>query len=369
MAASKRLAVLAIAALLAGCAITSSLRYLVTRHTDQSDDYHGVKVADPYRWLEDDNSAETKAWVEAQNKVTFGYLENIPERAAIKARLTKLWNYERYGVPFKQGGRYFYSKNDGLQNQSVLYTMKSLDAPPALLLDPNTLSTDGTVALKSYDITDDGNLMAYALSAAGSDWEEIRVRDVPTAQDRADLVKWVKFSSASWTQDGQGFFYSRYDEPTEETKLTQANFFHKLYYHRLGTPQADDKLVYHRPDHKDWNFDGSVTDDGHYLIVTASQGTDPKNRVLYHDLQKPDSPIVELLMDFDADYTFIDNDGPVFWFKTDLNAPRHRVIAIDVTKPERANWKEIIPEAQETLGGVSAINQQFICGYLKDAHS
>ena len=343
--------------------------YPVTRKTNTVDDYHGVKLADPYRWLEDDHSPETKTWVEAQNKVTFGYLEKIPERAAIKARLTKLWNYERYGVPFKQGGRYFYSKNDGLQNQSVLYTMTSLDAPPALLLDPNQLSTDGTVALKSYDITDDGNLMAYALSAAGSDWEEIRVRDVQTAQDRPDLVKWVKFSSASWTRDGQGFFYSRYDEPTEETKLTQANFFHKLYYHRLGTPQADDKLVYHRPDHKDWNFDGSVTDDGHYLIVTASQGTDPKNRVLYQDLQKPDSPVVELLMDFDADYTFIDNDGPVFWFKTDLNAPRHRVIAIDVTKPERTNWKEIIPEAQETLGGVNAINHQFICAYLKDAHS
>ena len=333
------------------------------------DEYHGTKVADPYRWLEDDNSAETKAWVEAQNKVTFGYLEKIPERAAIKARLTKLWNYERYGVPFKQGGRYFYSKNNGLQNQSVLYTMTALDAPPALLLDPNQLSTDGTVALKSYDITDDGNLMAYALSAAGSDWEEIRVRDVQTAQDRADVVKWVKFSSPSWTRDGRGFFYSRYDEPTEETKLTQANFFHKLCYHRLGTPQADDKLVYHRPDHKDWNFGGSVTDDGHYLIITANQGTDPKNRVLYQDLQQPDSPVVELLMDFDADYTFIDNDGPVFWFKTDLNAPRHRLIAIDITRPERANWKEIIPEAPETLVGVNAINQQFVCTYLKDAHS
>jgi prolyl oligopeptidase len=368
---------LASAVLLAGCVTDDSARnpstarpvYPITRKTNTVDDYHGVKVADPYRWLEDDNAPETKAWVEAQNKVTFGYLENIPGRSAIKARLTKLWNYERYGVPFKQGGRYFYSKNDGLQNQSVLYTMRSLEAPPNLLLDPNKLSTDGTVALKSYDLTEDGNLMAYALSAAGSDWEEIRVRDVQSAQDRTDLIKWVKFSGASWTKDGQGFFYSRYDEPNEETKLTKANYFHKLYCHRLGTPQSEDKLVYHRPDHKDWNFGGSVTDDGHYLIITASQGTDPKNRVLYQDLQQPDSPVVELLMDFDADYTFIDNDGPVFWFKTDLNAPRHRVIAIDITKPERANWKEIIPEAQETLGGVNAVKNQFICAYLKDAHS
>jgi len=350
-------------------ASSASLAYPVARKTNTLDDYHGVKVADPYRWLEDDNAPETKAWVEAENKITFDYIEKIPERAAIKTRLTTLWNYERYGTPFRQGGRYFYSKNDGLQNQSVLYTMTSLDAPPALLLDPNKLSADGTVALKSYDITDDGKLMAYALSAAGSDWEEIHVRDVQSAQDQSDLIKWVKFSGASWTKDGQGFFYSRYDEPTEDTKLTKANYFHKLYYHRLGTPQAEDKLVYHRPDHKDWNFGGAVTDDGRYLIITASQGTDPKNRVLYQDLQQPDSPVIELLMDFDADYTFIDNDGPVFWFKTDLKAPRHRLIAIDTTKPERANWKEIIPEANETLGGVNAINNQFVCVYLKDAHS
>jgi len=181
---------------------TAKLNYPLTRKTNVVDDYHGVKVADPYRWLEDDNSPETKAWVQAENKVTFGYLERIPERLAIKERLTKLWNYERYGAPFKQGGRYFYSKNDGLQNQNVLYTMAALDAEPALLLDPNKLSADGTVALKSYDITEDGNLMAYALSAAGSDWEEIHVRDVRTATDSPDIIRWVKFSSASWTKDG-----------------------------------------------------------------------------------------------------------------------------------------------------------------------
>ena len=253
---------------------TARFDYPDTQKTNVVDDYHGVKVADPYRWLEDDNSLETKAWVEAQNKVTFGYLQQIPEQPAIKARLTKLWNYERYGVPFKQGGRYFISKNDGLQNQSVLYTMTSLDTAPAVLLDPNKLSADGTVALKSYDITEDGHLMAYALSAAGSDWEEIRVRDVRTAEDLPDLTRWVKFSGISWTKDGKGFFHSRYDEPTEETRLTKANYFHKLYYHRLGSPQAEDKLVYHRPDHKDWNFNGSVTDDGHYLVIAASQGTD-----------------------------------------------------------------------------------------------
>jgi len=355
--------------LIAGCATTSRLHYPVTRSTDQTDDYHGVKVADPYRWLEDDNSAETKAWVEEQNKLTFSYLEKIPERAAIKERLTKLWNYERYGVPFKQGERYFYSKNDGLQNQSVLYTMTSLEAPAKLLLDPNALSADGTVALSGYSISDDGNLIAYGLATAGSDWQQWKVRDVQTGQDLEDHVQWVKFSSASWTKDGKGFFYSRYDEPTAEAKLTKVNYFHKLYYHRLGTPQSEDKLVYHRSDHRDWNFYGGVTDDGRYLVITASQGTDPKNRVLYQDLRQLDSPVVELLMDFDADYSFIDNDGPIFWFKTDLNAPRHRVITIDIRKPQRANWKEIIPQARETLTGVGAVNNQFICVYLKDAHS
>ncbi|MCW5555863.1 MAG: S9 family peptidase [Verrucomicrobiae bacterium] len=372
MVAPRQFIAIAFAALFIGCATTtrpSRVAYPDTRQMPQVDDYHGVEVADPYRWLEDDNSAETKAWVEAQNKVTFGYLEQIPERAAIKARLTQLWNYERYGVPFKQGGRYFYAKNDGLQNQSVLYTMTSLEAEPQVLLDPNQLSADGTVALSGYTITDDGKLMAYGLSSAGSDWQEWKVRDVQTGQDLPDHVNWVKFSSASWTKDGRGFFYSRYDEPTEATKLTKANYYHKLYFHRLGTPQAEDKLVYHRPDKKDWNFYGGVTDDGRYLIITASQGTDPKNRVLYQDLQQPNSPVIELLMEFDADYTFIDNDGPVFWFKTDLNAPRHRVIAIDVTRPGRVNWKEIIPQAPETLARVSVVNHQFICSYLKDARS
>ena len=354
---------------LAGCATAARLHYPTTRASDQTDEYHGVKVADPYRWLEDDNSVETKAWVAAQNNVTFGYLEKIPQRAAIKARLTELWNYERYGVPFKQGGRYFISKNDGLQNQSVLYTMAALDAAPQLLLDPNKLSADGTVALGGYGFSDDGNLMAYGLSTAGSDWQEWKVRDVRTGADLPDQIKWVKFSGAAWKKDGSGFFYSRYDAPTEATKLTKANYFHKLYFHRLGTPQAEDALIYQRSDHKDWNFGGSVTDDGRYLIISASQGTDPKDRVLYQDLQTPGAPVTELLMDFDADYTFLDNDGPVFWFQTDLNAPRHRVIAIDVSKPERANWKDLIPEAKETLAGVSVVNDQFICSYMKDAHS
>ena len=360
----------AAAGILFGCAsIQPKPAYPTTRTTNQVDVYHGVAVPDPYRWLEDDNSPETKAWVEAENQVTFAWLAKIPQRDAIKQRLTKLWNYERYGVPFKRGGRYFFSKNDGLQNQSVLYTMTSLNAQPKLLLDPNKLSSDGTVALSGEAISDDGNLMAYGLSASGSDWQEWKVRDVRTGEDLSDDVKWVKFSGASWTKDGRGFFYSRFDEPKAPAQLTKVNEFQKLYYHHLGTPQSADELVYHRPDHKDWGFDGEVTDDGHYLIISISQGTDTRNRVYYRDLTQPDANVVELLDNFDAQYSFIDNDGPVFWFRTDLDAPRGRVIAIDITKPERTNWREIIPQAADKLEGVSALNNSFVCIYLQDAHS
>jgi len=343
--------------------------YPVTRKTNVIDDYNGVKVADPYRWLEDDNSPETKAWVEAQNKVTFGYLQSIPELPAIRSRLTTLWNYERYGVPFKEGGRYFFTKNDGLQNQSVLFTMASLDTPPTVLLDPNKLSADGTVALASFSISGDGNLMAYALATAGSDWREWRVREIRTGLDLPDLVKWSRFSNASWTKDGKGFFYSRFDEPQKENEFKGTLFFQKLYYHRLGTPQSEDELVYHRPDQKEWGFGGGVTDDGRYLIITVWQGTDTRNRLFYKDLQKPGGTVEQLLNDFDADYTFIDNEGPVFWFRTDLLAPRGRVIAIDIRNPERANWWEIIPQAAETLQSVGMVNDQFIATYLKDAQS
>ncbi len=333
------------------------------------DDYGGVKVSDPYRWLEDDNSAGTKAWVEAQNKVTFGYLEKIPERKNIRDRLTRLWSYERYGIPFKEGGHYFFTRNDGLQNQSVLYTVDSLEAKPRVLLDPNKLTADGTAALSGYAISENGRLMAYGIARAGSDWQEWKVRDVRTAEDLNEEIKWVKFSGASWTKDSKGFFYSRYDEPKPGDQLKGVNYFQKLYFHRLGTPQSDDKLIYERPDHKDWGFGGEVTDDGRYLIIHVSQGTDTRNRVFYRDLRAPESKVVELLNEFDAEYSFIGNDGPRFWFRTDLKAPRGRVIQIDITKPDRSNWKELIPQAAETLLSAHTLNDQFVVNYLKDAHS
>jgi prolyl oligopeptidase len=353
---------------LLSAAQSAPLKYPQPRRGDQVDDYHGTKVADPYRWLEDTDSAETHAWVEAENKVTFGYLEQIPYRQAIRDRLTKLWNYERYTVPSQHGGRYFFQHNTGLQNQNVLLVAESLTAEPRVLLDPNTLSTDGTVALADTEISDDGKLMAYAIATSGSDWTEWHVRDIDTGKDLSDDLKWVKFSGASWTKNNKGFYYSRYDEP-KGAALREANYYHKLYYHRLGTAQSEDKLIYERPDNKELGFAGNVTDDGHYLIISVWQGTSPKNRLYYKDLTQPDSQVVRLLDDFDAQYNFIDNDGPVFWFQSDLDAPRGRVIAIDTRHPERANWKTLVPQGVDKLEFANVVNNSFLLGYLKDART
>jgi len=343
--------------------------YPASPQIDQFDNYHGKLVADPYRWLEDPHSAETQAWIEAQNQVTFGFLKDSAIRDDLERRLTQLWDYEKFGMPFKRASRYFYFKNDGLQNQSVLYTLPDLEAEPRVLLDPNQLSADGTVALSGLSVSEDGRLMAYGLSVSGSDWQEWRVRDVETGADLSDHLRWIKFSGASWTHDGAGFFYSRYDEPSANAQLEEANYYQKLYYHRLGTPQSADVLIYERPDQKEWGFSGGVTEDGQYLIISVWLGTDPKNLLFYKDLRQPDSPVVELISCFEASYSLIDNDGATFWLQTDWDAPRSRVIAIDIQNPDRSQWREIIPQAAETLEGVGLLNNQFVASYLKDAHT
>lgn len=345
------------------------LSYPPTRTTDTTDTYHGITVADPYRWLEDPNTAETAEWVKAQNTVTFGYLNTLPKREQLNARLTELWNYERYGIPFKKGNRYFYYKNDGLQNQAVLYTLPALDAEPTVLLDPNTLSEDGTVALAGTAISEDAQHIAYGLSTAGSDWVEWHVRNIDTGEDTEDLLKWVKFSGAAWTHDNEGFFYSRYDEPDEESKLEAVNYYQKLYYHRLGTAQSEDVLIYERPDEKEWGFAGDVTEDGRYLVISVWRGTEPRNLLFYKDLQSDSAEVVELISDFEAQYSLIDSEGTVFWFRTDLNAPKGRVIAIDIDSPDKANWQTLIAESEETLESVVILNNQFVADYLKDAYT
>ena len=348
---------------------SNSFTYPPAHQIEQSDNYHGVNVKDPYRWLENPDSSETKTWIAEQNKVTGEYLASITAKEKIQQRLTQLWDYEKYGSPFKRGNRYFYFKNDGLQNQSVLYTLQSLDDEPKVLLDPNKLSEDGTVALSGLSISDDGKWLAYGLSNAGSDWKEYRVRNIETGEDSADCLKWIKFSGASWTKDNQGFFYSRYDEPNEQTKLEDVNYYQKLYYHRLGTEQAEDTLIYHRPDQKEWGFSGGVTEDGKYLIISVWLGTDSKNLVFYQNLEQPNSKVIELIGEFEASYGVVDNDGDTFWVQTDLNAPKGKVVTIDLANPDQGNWQEIIPEAPETLESVGVLNNQFVADYLKDARS
>jgi prolyl oligopeptidase len=347
----------------------TSFTYPFSPQHDQVDTYHGVAVPDPYRWLEDPQSPASREWIEAQNQVTSGYLETLQKRGAINDRLTKIWNYARYSTPFKRGGRYFYFKNDGLQNQSVLYTLPNLEAKPRVLLDPNTLSEDGTVSLSGMAVSENGAYLAYGLSSGGSDWVEWYVRDIETGEDTDDVLKWVKFSGASWSHDHVGFFYSRYDEPDETTKLEAVNYYQKLYYHRLGTPQSEDVLVYERPDHKDWGFSGGVTEDGRYLIISVWKGSDPNNLVFYKDLSDPNGPVVELISEFEASYSVIDNDGTVFWVRTDLEAPKGRLMAIDITQPQRDHWQEIIPEGDDTLESLGLLNNQFVADYLKDAYT
>ena len=342
--------------------------YPETRKVEQTDDYHGTKISDPFRWLEDDNSAETKAWVEAQNKVTFAYLNEIPERAKIKARLTELWNYERFSAPFEQGGKYFYTKNDGLQNQSVWYVAESVNDKGRVLLDPNRLSTDGTVALNGLSISDDGKLLAYGLSSSGSDWVEWRFREVDTGKDLTDALKDIKFSGASFSKDGKGVFYSRFPATDEKAKLTSLNYNQKIYYHKLGTPQSEDVLVYERADDKEMSVGGSVSEDGKYLIIYVSKGTSPKNMIYFKSLSKADSIVMPLVDKLESSYSFIGNDGSMFYFETDKDAPRGRVVAVDASKANK-EWKEIIPEGKETLGGISFINNQFVANYLKDAYT
>ncbi|MCS7271385.1 MAG: S9 family peptidase, partial [Gemmataceae bacterium] len=283
------------------------LQYPETKKVDVVDDYHGVTVADPYRWLEEDvrQSKEVAAWVEAQNKVTFAYLESIPQREAIRRRITELWNYEKMSAPVKVGGRYFFTKNDGLQNQSVLYVQDRLDGPARLLLDPNTWSKDGTVAISGTAFSEDGRYLAYGVAEAGSDWTTWKVLDVDSGKPLADELKWIKFSSASWTPDGKGFFYSRFPEPPPGAAYQSLNLNMKLYYHRLGTPQSEDVLVYHRPDQPRWGINATVTEDGRYLIISVNDGTTSRKvRIVYKDLMEPYGLPIELIDNHDNKYFF-----------------------------------------------------------------
>ncbi|MCG8649593.1 MAG: S9 family peptidase, partial [Pirellulales bacterium] len=296
------------------------MKYPHTKKVDVVDDYHGRVIKDPYRWLEDTESEETAAWIEAQNKVTQAYLRSIPERQAIHDRLEELWNYERYGLPRRRGSTYFYSHNDGLQNQSVLYKAASLDASPEQLIDPNTLSEDGTVALAGSVPSDDGKLLAYGLADGGSDWRTWKVRDVESGKDLDDVVRWVKFSGIAWMPDGSGFFYGRYDAPAEGELLTGTNENQRLYFHKIGDDQDQDQLILQRPDQPKWGFSPQVTDDGRYLIINNWKGSEPKSQIFIQDLQAADAPVKPLITGFDAEYEWIGAHQDTLYFLTDHQA-------------------------------------------------
>jgi prolyl oligopeptidase len=347
---------------------TLELSYPVARKVNQTDDYFGTTVRDPYRWMEDVDSAELKTWIDAENELTQSYLAQVPVRETMQRRLMELINFERYTAPARRGTRYFYSHNSGLQNQNVLYWQEGLDGEPKVLLDPNTFSEDGTVAISGISITDDGLLAAYSIADAGSDWVKWHVRNVTTGEDLPDLVEWSKFSGASWLKDGSGFFYQGYDAPEAEA-LKAANYFHKVMFHRLGTPQSEDKLIFDRPDDKELNLGAQVTDDGRYLVLHQSKGTSPNNELAVKDLQQPDAPILRLIDTADATYAPIDNDGTLFWLLTTLDAPNGKVISIDLNYPGREHWKTVIPESTNKLSDISIIDDTFIANYLADAQS
>ncbi|MBP9154564.1 MAG: S9 family peptidase [Xanthomonadales bacterium] len=350
-------------------ATPAKLSYPVARTVEQSDDYHGTKVADPYRWMENLDDAELQPWIAAENKLVSDFIADVPNRDKIKARMTELWDYARFGVPEVHGGKYFYSRNDGLQNQSPIYVQDTLDGEPRLLIDPNTLSADGTIALSETAVSPDGKLYAYSLSDGGSDWRTIKLRNVESSTDRSDEIRWAKFTNIAWTKDSSGIYYSRFDAPEGEDPLKAVNKNQKLYLHTIGTAQAEDVLVYERPDQPDWGFGAVVSDDGEFLIINGSQGTDVRNRVFYKDLSKKDGKVVGLIEELVGSFEFVGNDGNVLYFLTDDDAERNRLIAIDTAYPKKDQWRTLIAERDALLQQVSLVNGQFVANYLRDARS
>ncbi len=342
------------------------LTYPITKTSDQVDDYHGITVADPYRWLEDVDSPQTQDWVAAQNKVTFAFLASLPKREIFRQRLTEIWDYARYSAPFREGGKIFFFKNDGLQNQSVLYVQDQPTAEPRALLDPNTLSDDGTIALGGTAISRDGQYLAWSTSISGSDWRTWYVRDIATGKDLKDKIEWSKFSGLAWNKEATGFYYSRYAAPAAGETFEGTNYFQKLYFHHLGTPQGQDILIYERPDHKEWGFGGSVSEDGRYLIISIWQGTSRNNRLYYKDLADKSKRVHPLLDAFDASYDFLGNEGTVFFFRTNLDAPREKIIAIDITNPPSKHWRTLIPESTDPIDAATILNHNFVVTYMHD---
>jgi prolyl oligopeptidase len=363
-----------LALVLAPLAEAQRLQYPTSKKGDVVDDYHGTSIADPYRWMEDLADADTKAWIGAQNAVTSAYLETLPQRETLRKRITELWDYPKVSLPFREGGRIFYRKNSGLQKQSVLYMRRSLSAAPRVVLDPNKLFPDGSTALFGSAPSPDGKLIVYSLSEGGADWQTLRVRDLTTLKDLSDAVRWVRFSGVEWTNDGKGFFYSRYPEPPKGKKLEAALAGHALYYHRIGTPQSQDKLIYERKDLPTWIMFGEVSEDGKYLVIFFSRGADPRNRLYVKLLGDPlepniNAPVKPLVEDDDAEYTYFGNAGTTFYVRTDKGAPNRNVIALDVRDPAAEKWRTIVPESKNAIENMSMTGGRIAIQYLVDVKS
>ncbi len=352
-----------------GCAQIAKMTYPPAPVGNQVDDYHGTKITDPHRELENADSPATKKWVEEENALTFSYLAKLPGRETIHSQLTKLWDFERFAAMFKAGDHYFYSRNTGLQNQSVVYVTDSVQGQGRVLIDPNTLRKDGTAALNGESPSWDGKLFAYAVSQAGSDWSEWRVRDVATGNDLPDLIQWTKTSSVTWTSDNRGFYYSRFPQPSADQMLTVSMTNSKVYLHRLGDPQSKDKLVYERSDHPDWMFYPQVSDDGRYLVINVAAGDAARNLLFYQDLRSAEAKVVELIPTFQSEYEYIGNEGSTFYIRTTDGAPRSRIVAIHLEQPDHTAWKQIVSEEQDTLQSAQLVNGKVLLAYMKDAHS
>ncbi|MDB5976963.1 MAG: family peptidase [Nevskia sp.] len=358
-----------VAAGAASAATPAALSYPPAARGEVVDEYHGIKVPDPYRWMEDIDSPQTRNWVEAEAKQSSDYLAAIPGRDGIVERMRKIWNFERWSAPEKHGKWWLYSHNDGLQSQSVLFATDNPKSKGKVLLDPNTLSKDGTVSLRESAVSDDGRYFAYALSEAGSDWQVWRVKDIASGQDLPDELHWSKAGGGSWRKDGSGFYYTVYDAPKEGELLKAANQYEKLYFHKLGTPQSADTLVYTRSDDPDWFVGGEVTDDGRYLVISANYGDQVQNTVLVQDLSVADGKISEVIPKPAAQYSVIGNIGSTLYVLTDDNAPRYRIVAIDLADAAPEKWRTVVAEGKDTLDQASLVGGQIVAQYLQDAHS
>jgi len=343
-----------------------TIKYPITKKVDTVDNYFGTKVADPYRWLENDTSAATAEWVKEQNEVTNSYLSKIPFRDQVREKLTKIWNYPKYGVPFREGLWYFFNKNNGLQNQSVLYVRKGLDGTPRVLLDPNTLSADGTIALAGISASHDGKYLAYSIARSGSDWNEILILEIETGKLLPDTLKWVKFSGMAWQKDG--FYYSRFEEPKPGQELSGENKNHKVYYHQVGDPQSADRLVYENKKFPDRNYGAQVTDDERFLIIYESESTSG-NALWYQDLSAKQTGFKPLAPGFENDYNVINNAGDKLLVMTNLDAPKKKLILMDPANPAPASWKTIIPEREDVLESVDLAGSSIISTYMQKAIS